>query len=115
MPVWLYCLCTFFHVLLFFHLISLALQVVSGLQSAGVTILGGPRALAAGLVSSATPSFKTEYGDNTLSLELVGSMTEAIEHIHKYGSGHTEAIVTEDADTAQVSTGAAFLAEVSTL
>jgi gamma-glutamyl phosphate reductase len=29
-------------------------------------------------------------------------MTEAVDHIHKYGSGHTEAIITENAATAQV-------------
>ena len=35
-----------------------------------------------------------EYGEAALTLELVDSMDEAIDHIHANGSGHTEAIIT---------------------
>lgn len=35
-----------------------------------------------------------EYGEAALTLELVDSMDEAIDHIHAHGSGHTEAIIT---------------------
>jgi glutamate-5-semialdehyde dehydrogenase len=38
----------------------------------------------------------TEYGDLALSLGVVDSMDEAIEHIHQHGSSHTESILTED-------------------
>jgi hypothetical protein len=80
------------------------LQVIQALRAAGVVVLGGPKAISAGLIGSEspTPGFKTEYGDNTVSFELVDNMTEAVDHIHKYGSGHTEAIITENATTAQV-------------
>jgi glutamate-5-semialdehyde dehydrogenase len=48
-----------------------------------------------------------EYLDLVLAIRVVDSMDEAIEHIHTHGSGHTEAIVTDDAVTAE-----RFLAEV---
>jgi delta-1-pyrroline-5-carboxylate synthetase len=34
------------------------------------------------------------------TVELVAGLEEAVEHIHKYGSSHTEVIVTEDAAAA---------------
>jgi glutamate-5-semialdehyde dehydrogenase len=37
-----------------------------------------------------------EYLDLILSVKIVDTMDEAIEHIHRYGSGHSEAIVTSD-------------------
>ncbi len=38
----------------------------------------------------------TEYNDMILSIAMVDSLGEAIEHINKYGSGHTDCIVTEN-------------------
>ncbi len=35
------------------------------------------------------------------TIEIVRSVYEAIDHIHKYGSSHTDAIVTEDADAVE--------------
>ena len=49
----------------------------------------------------------TEYGEPALSVGVVASLEAAIEHIHTYGSAHTESILTEDPDTA-----ARFLREV---
>lgn len=43
----------------------------------------------------------TEYLDLTLSVKCVSSLTEAIDHIEKYGSNHTEVIVTNNLETAQ--------------
>ena len=40
--------------------------------------------------------WSTEYLDYILSIKVVAGMDEAIEHINKYGSGHTDAIVTSD-------------------
>lgn len=45
--------------------------------------------------------YGTEYLDYILSLKTVGSVEEAIEHINKYNTKHSECIVTEDAETAQ--------------
>lgn len=43
----------------------------------------------------------TEYGELALSIGVVGSMEAAMEHIHRYGSAHTEAIVTDNLETAE--------------
>jgi glutamate-5-semialdehyde dehydrogenase len=52
------------------------------------------------LVSDVTPAteedFAAEYLDLILSIKVVVSLDEALEHIHHYGSQHTEAIVTRD-------------------
>ena len=53
---------------------------------------GGQRAVRE-LGLPAAPSPKHEYGTTALTLELVDSMEEAIDHIHKNGSSHTESIV----------------------
>lgn len=46
------------------------------------------------------PSLKTPFfafiGDLTVTLEIVDSADDAMEHIQRYGSSHTETIVTED-------------------
>lgn len=62
----------------------------------------------ANLVDPSTEAdWGTEYGTPTANVRYVGSLDEAIDHIHRYGSGHTDSIVTEDPDAA-----ARFLAEV---
>jgi glutamate-5-semialdehyde dehydrogenase len=43
----------------------------------------------------------TEYGELGLSIAVVASMGEAIEHIHEHGSSHTESILTEDIAAAE--------------
>ncbi|BCD68200.1 glutamate-5-semialdehyde dehydrogenase [Nitratiruptor sp. YY09-18] len=45
--------------------------------------------------------FHTEYLENILSIKVVDGVDGAIEHIRKYGSGHSEAIVTENYTTAE--------------
>lgn len=40
--------------------------------------------------------WKTEYSDKTVSIKIVQSLDEAISHINKYGSGHTDCIITEN-------------------
>jgi len=48
-------------------------------------------------ISEATEEdYATEFLDLILAVKVVDSLEEAIKHIHTYGSGHTEAIVTED-------------------
>ena len=60
------------------------------------------------LLNAATPeSFGTEYMDYKMAIRTVDSMEEALDHISKYGSGHSESIVTDDASAA-----AAFQAAV---
>jgi glutamate-5-semialdehyde dehydrogenase len=45
--------------------------------------------------------FYTEYLDKILSLKIVKNIDEAIAHIGKFGSAHTESIITEDQEMAQ--------------
>ena len=40
--------------------------------------------------------WKTEYGEKIVSIKSVHSLDEAINHINKYGSGHTDCIIAED-------------------
>ena len=46
-------------------------------------------------------SFGTEFLALRMAVKVVDSLDEALEHIARYGSGHSESIVTEDAETAQ--------------
>ena len=56
-------------------------------------------------VESATPAadedWSTEYLDSILSVKIVDGIDAAIEHVQKYSSSHTEAIVTENAEAAE--------------
>jgi len=45
--------------------------------------------------------WKTEYLDLILSIKIVDSIDDAILHIHTYGSGHTDSILTESKTTAE--------------
>ena len=70
-----------------------AMKILMNLRAAGVSVLGGPKAMSLGVCDIAAKEMKCEYGDLTCMVEVVDSMDEAIDWIHKYGSGHTEAIV----------------------
>uniref|UniRef100_A0A4W6C9H7 Delta-1-pyrroline-5-carboxylate synthase n=1 Tax=Lates calcarifer TaxID=8187 RepID=A0A4W6C9H7_LATCA len=50
---------------------------------------------------SEVKSLRTEYGDLECCIEVVDSMQDAVDHIHKYGSSHTDVIVTENEETAE--------------
>ena len=58
-------------------------------------------ALAPAIVAATAEDWSTEYLDLTLAVGVVDSVDEAIEHIARYGSGHSEAIVTRDVDAAR--------------
>jgi glutamate-5-semialdehyde dehydrogenase len=45
--------------------------------------------------------YGSEYLDLIMNVKVVNSVSEAIEHIHRYGSSHTDSIVTENRDNAQ--------------
>jgi len=70
-----------------------AMKILMNLRAAGVSVLGGPKAMSLGVCDIAAKEMKCEYGDLTCMVEVVDSMDEAIDWIHKYGSGHTETIV----------------------
>jgi len=82
-------------------------KVCKALKEAGVEIFSGPRlsqTLTFGPPEAAKLAF--EYGGLACTVEVVGSMEEAVDHIHKYGSSHTDVIVTEDQETAEKFLGA---------
>jgi glutamate-5-semialdehyde dehydrogenase len=82
-------------------------SVAEELRAAGVTLRADQPTCAAlsraGIeVSEATEEdWSTEYGDKTLAVRTVSSLDHAIDHIHRYGSSHTEAICTEDSTAAE--------------
>jgi glutamate-5-semialdehyde dehydrogenase len=69
----------------------------------GVRLLGDAeaRALLPGADEATDEDFATEFLDLTLSVAVVDDLDGAIEHISRFGSGHSEAIVTSDLLAAQ--------------
>ena len=53
------------------------------------------------VVAATEEDWKTEYSDKIVSVKIVNSIEEATEHINKYGSHHTDCIITEDFQTAE--------------
>jgi glutamate-5-semialdehyde dehydrogenase len=51
--------------------------------------------------AAAEEDWKTEYLDYILSIKVVAGLEDAIRHINKYGSGHTDAIVTANKEKAE--------------
>ena len=47
-------------------------------------------------IPASEEDFDTEYLDNVLNIKIVKDISEAINHIAKYGSGHSEAILSEN-------------------
>lgn len=75
----------------------------------GVELRGdeASRAVVPGMVPVTAEDWDTEFLDKILAVGVVGSIDEAIEHIARHGSGHTEAILTGDLHAAR-----RFVAEV---
>ncbi len=65
---------------------------------AGVEIRGceKTRAIVPGLKEATEDDWETEYLDMILAVKVVSGLDEAIDHIGRYGSGHSDAIVTQD-------------------
>lgn len=84
-------------------------QLCIAMAEKGVIIYADPKAYAAlegqypsALLCHATEeSYGTEYMDYKMAIRTVDSIDEAIEHIAKYGSGHSESIITECAECAE--------------
>ena len=80
-------------------------RVVAELRRANVEVRGCPRVLAllpeAKLVPAIEKDWSTEYSDLILSVKIVDTLEQGLEHIHRYGSRHTECIVTEDQAVAE--------------
>jgi glutamate-5-semialdehyde dehydrogenase len=88
---------------------SLLPAVIGDLIEAGCRLRGDEQAVAQDpRVEPATPEdWTTEYLDAMLSIKVVDGVAAAIEHINRSGSHHTDSIVTENSDAADL-----FLAKV---
>jgi len=71
--------------------------MIQRFRAAAVELRGCPATVAYGdVVPASEEDWATEYSNLIVSIKIVNSLDEAIKHIDMYGSGHTEAIVTED-------------------
>jgi len=83
---------------------------LSALRESGVELRADARARAAAgplgdsLIEASEEDWATEYQALILAVKVVDSTAEAIEHVNRYGSGHSEAIVTRSNDAARAFT-----------
>jgi len=76
----------------------------AALRAKGVTFRADAESLALlgeGAVPAAEEDWSTEYLDLILAVKVVGDVGEAIDHMERYGSHHSDAIVTRDAAVAE--------------
>lgn len=73
-------------------------RAAEALLAAGVELRGDPgaRAIVPQMRPAEPADWDTEYLDRILAVAVVDSLDDAIAHITRHGSGHTEAIVTDD-------------------
>jgi glutamate-5-semialdehyde dehydrogenase len=69
-------------------------------QQAGLSLKGceHTQAIISGLEPATEADWRAEYGDLTLAVKVAPSLEAAIEHINRYGSHHTDAILAQDAE-----------------
>ena len=77
-------------------------QIVSRLKTHNVEIRGEERAgaVSGDIIPADEADWGTEYLDAIISVKTVDSIDEAIAHINKYNTGHSESIITKDYDNA---------------
>ncbi|MGH2678110.1 MAG: glutamate-5-semialdehyde dehydrogenase [Actinomycetota bacterium] len=78
-------------------------KALSALAEHGVTVFGDQevREAGEGVEPATDEDFGAEFLDLRISGKVVGSLDEALAHIARYGTKHTEAIVTEDREAAR--------------
>jgi len=87
---------------------SLLPRLVSSLQAHGVTVHGDPTTQALpGVIPAVEEDWYTEYLGLEIAVKVVDSLGVAIDHINKYGTLHSEAIITKDYETAKT-----FMAQI---
>lgn len=77
-------------------------HLLRNLRAAGVQLFGGPLARKIGLLDMPSSDMHTEFGDLRINVEIVYTIEEAIAHINTHSSGHTECIVTEKKNSADL-------------
>ncbi|XP_039064419.1 delta-1-pyrroline-5-carboxylate synthase-like isoform X2 [Hibiscus syriacus] len=76
-------------------------EIIMGLQHEGVILYGGSRASSLLNIPEAH-SFHHEYNSMACTVEIVDDVQAAIDHIHQHGSSHTDCIVTENHEVAEI-------------
>ena len=72
------------------------------MAAAGVALRGDAAAQALGVSEAASDDdWRSEYSDLVLAVRVVDSLEQALDHISRYGSRHTDAICTTNASTAE--------------
>lgn len=65
-------------------------KLLKDLENAGIKLIFNPE------------SWHKEYSDKILAVKVVTTLDEAIEHINEYSSGHTDSIITENRENAEI-------------
>lgn len=78
-------------------------RLAETLTEKGVELRGceHTRALVSGALAATEEDWETEYLAPVLAIRIVDSMDDAMDHIERYSSGHTEAIITDNLQAAQ--------------
>jgi glutamate-5-semialdehyde dehydrogenase len=76
-------------------------RIEKALSDKGVTVHGDAAFVAQGAVPATDDDWAAEYLSLDLAARVVDDVDDAIAHIRRWSSGHTEAIVTRDLDTAR--------------
>lgn len=79
------------------------IAVKARLDEKGVTLYGDEicREICPDIEKATEDDWAREYLDYKMSVKIVSSLDEAMEHIRKYSSGHSESIITENIDAAE--------------
>ncbi len=77
-------------------------MLLAELVKNGVELFGGGDIAALAPVAGPVADWHTEYGDKKLSVKHVPHVLAAVEHINRFGSHHTDCIITSDHDEAQI-------------
>jgi len=79
-------------------------ELIKGLQNVDIKVKGDNRTwhVSHEVIEATEEDWKTEYGDKIVSVKIVEDINEAINHINTYGSGHTDAIITENTNNAKI-------------
>ena len=84
-------------------------ELIAEYFTKGVELRGCPQTqqLSKQIIAATDEDWDTEYLDAILSIRIVNTMSDAIDHIEQHGSGHTESIITEN-----YTSGRRFITEV---